>query len=185
MRYAIGINFEGSSAVEPEGSGGRLVSLQGSGGPPESTDQWQLSLQSRPESAERRRAALAIVGPLGDRINALSDGEALDAITDASGSVEGNRVDLRFNVTGGTGGFAGASGDVRLHGTLLPQGFFLTADLDLEVRDGAWRPPDARPITAAEDAAGGSHVGPQPLSQGEAEAGAEEDLVRRSRHRPG
>ncbi len=185
MRYAFGINFEGTAALRLTEGGGRIIGLSGSGEPPESTDQWQLTLRApaRGRESAAQATTLAIVSPLGDRIDAVLARESVDPITDGTGIAEGDALDLRFAVAGGTGGFDGATGSIRLHGTLLPQGFLLTADLDVEAADAAWRPPDARPLSAAETAAGGSHVGRQPLSQKEPESQAEADLLRRAHRR--
>jgi hypothetical protein len=187
LHYAFGINFEGTASLDPTEAGGRILTLSGSGEPPESTDQWQISMRAPQADTDRpaEPATLTIVAPLGDRIDAVLGDEAVAAVTNGAGSAESDAVDLHFTVAGGTGGFSDASGSIRLHGTLLPQGFLLTADLNMEVGAQAYRPPDARPISPAEDAAGGSHVGPQTLSQKQAEREAEAELTRRARQRPG
>jgi hypothetical protein len=181
MRYAISLNFEGTAVVEPDADGCHALSLAGNGKPPESTDQWQISMGCRwPEEGDGTpEAELLLTGPLGGRIRGSVRGRSLDAITDGAGMTEGQVIDVQFAITDGTGAFQGTSGTARLHGTVLPQGFLLTADLDIEANDDAWVPPSAERLSPAEDAAGGSHVGPQPLSQKQAEADAEARLVRR------
>ncbi len=178
MQYALSLNFEGSAAVEDTADGCRLLRLEGSGGPPESTDPWQILLQCEqwPQTEGEIAADLEIAGPMGGVLRGSLQRNATNLLTDGSGMGGACTVDLAFIVTSGSGWFAGAEGNVRVHGTLLPPDFLATADLKLEAPADAWIPPNSGLLTALEDASGASHVGPQPLAQQEAEVEAEERI---------
>ena len=65
---------------------------------------------------------LALVDPVGAELfAALAEGSAAE-ITDAEGNAGAAQIDLRFQVSGGEGGYVGATGTVRITGTLAGQG---------------------------------------------------------------
>jgi hypothetical protein len=112
---------------------------------------WRLSLAlRRPMVTERvEEGDLTLVEPGGGELSAtLVEGTAAE-IADEDGVVNAARIDLRFEVSGGEGGFAGAAGSVRVHGTISGEGegagvtyegegALLTADLEVEGASGVW-----------------------------------------------
>lgn len=181
MNYEVSVNFEGP--VNPEAATGehRTLNLDGSGWPPESGEVWQINgrvvwpnaPEGRPEQAD-----VAIGGPMDGRLRARLQDGAITTITDADGASQASRLDLQLEVYESSGRFEGSQGIVRLFGTVEPQGFRLTANLHLDAPDGAWMPPNNRPLTDAEAASGASHIGDQPLSQKTAERASEDSILR-------
>ncbi|MGI8549212.1 MAG: hypothetical protein ACR2PL_00220 [Dehalococcoidia bacterium] len=172
MQYEVSINFEGT--VNPEAATGedRTLNLDGSGRPPESGEVWFIRGQVIWPNAEEGRpeqANVEIIGPMNGELRArLKDG-AITTITDANGESQASRMDIQLAVYESAGRFEGSQGIIRLFGTVEPQGFLLSANLQLDAPESAWSPPNNRPLTDAEGASGASHIGPQPLSQRTAE----------------
>lgn len=182
VRYKVTVNFEGPVNAEAASGERRTVQIDGSGEPPESSEIWRIharivwpaSEEGRPEQAD-----LEIEGPMGGRLRgALREG-AITTITDAGGESQASRLNLGFDVDESSGGFAGSRGTVQLTGTLEWQGFRLSAGLDLDAPQGAWRPPNASILGARDLAAGASPIGSQALSQETAERDSEDSVRRR------
>ncbi len=109
---------------------------------------WRLVMSFRwPVQSEAvDEGDVTVVDPAGGELyGTLSDGTAAE-LTDQDGEVEAARIDLQFDVTGGDGSYASASGRIHVTGTIAGQGggtggsfegepgeaSMLTADLDIE-----------------------------------------------------
>jgi hypothetical protein len=113
---------------------------------------WQMALAMRwpLETEQVEEGDLTLRDPSGAELTgSLMEGRASE-FTDEDGNVNAVRVDLRFEVTGGEGGYAGASGSVRVHGTIAGEGegtggtyegegALLTAELDIQGEGDVWR----------------------------------------------
>lgn len=171
MRYRAAINFEGTIEGE-RGGPAQMQRLEGAGTAPQSNDNWTLRARigwPREPEGPPAGAELEIGGPEGGRLHGrLRDG-TVTTITDETGRGGAGRIDLRFEVDGSEGPLRGASGSVYLFGTVEPQGFMLSANLDLDVPEGVWQPPLARPLSALDAAAGAAPTS----AQGREQQGAE------------
>lgn len=151
------VNFAGAIA-DRQGylDGARVYTIEGEGQP---ATGWRLALTVRwPIASERvEEGDLSLVEPGGAELTASLVTGAAAEITDEDGNVNAARLDLRFEVTGGEGGFAGATGTVRVHGTVAGEGegtggsfegegILLTAELDITGEGDVWRHPPERRI---------------------------------------
>jgi hypothetical protein len=168
MRYALSVNFEGS-VTEGETRERRFLTLAGSGAPPESTDQWQLSVQfawPKLPNDDQLSAQMELRAPMAARLRGTFCGGAISTVTDQSGMGQAWMLGLDFTVNESSGWFAGTNGNVRLDGTATIQGFQLTANLELDAPEDAWFPLNGGLLSSAEEDAGASHVGSNPLPGG-------------------
>jgi quercetin dioxygenase-like cupin family protein len=157
VRYALGLNFEGSVSPGPERDGCHLLSLQGSGGPPESTDPWQLSVQfAWPQTPGDDGFSSQI--EVGAMLRGSFCSGKISTLTDQGGTGQAWMLGLEFTVHDSAGWFAGTQGTIRLDGTATIQGFRLTANLELDAPEDAWFPPNGGLLSRIEEASGASHV---------------------------
>ena len=166
MRYALSMNFEGSVRIESETAECRILELTGSGGPPESTDPWQMAAKftwPQADDAMQPVVQLRVGSPLAGALTGTFRSGHIDSLTDQEGAGQACMLEMDFEISGSAGSLDGARGAMRLAGTVMPYGFFLTADLDLDAPAGAWVPLNSDLFSASEAASGGSHVGSQPL----------------------
>jgi hypothetical protein len=171
MRYALGVNFEGA-VTEGETGACRILRLAGSGAPPESTDQWQLSMQfawPRMPNGDAFSAQLELRAPMAAMLRGSFRSGAISTVTDQGGKGQAWMLGLDFTVNESVGWFAGTQGIIRLDGTATIQGFQLTANLELDAPEGAWFPLNGGLLSGAEEDSGASHVGPNPLPGGRQE----------------
>ena len=167
MRYALSMNFEGSVRIESETVECRILGLAGSGGPPESTEPWQIAVQfawSHADDDEALTAQVEIQNPLAGVLNGVFRSGRVDTLTDQQGEGQACALQMAFDLSGSSGSLAGARGAMRLSGTVMPCGFLLTVDLDLNAPAGAWIPLNSSLLSEAEAASGGSHVGARLLT---------------------
>jgi hypothetical protein len=179
MQYNVTVNFEGPIDAEAATGARRSVEIRGKGEPPESGDIWRI--RSRivwPDAAEGRpdAAELEIDGPMGGSLHGAFRDGAMTTITDQAGKSQASRLDLLFDVHRSGGRFEGSRGVIRLTGTLEPQGFRLSAQLDLDAPEGAWTPPNAGSLSDRELASGATPVGPQSMSQKAAERSSQASI---------
>ena len=123
---------------------------------------WRLSFSfRRPRGTEAvDEGELALVDPLGaELIGTLNSGTAAEA-TDEDGVVEAEQLDLLFDVTYGEGGYAAASGTLRVTGTIAGQGsgtggsfegaagegIMLTVEMDVSGAGAVWQAPSEQEI---------------------------------------
>jgi hypothetical protein len=113
---------------------------------------WRMTLAVRwPLESERvEEGDLTLTDPSGSELSgSLMEGSAAE-ITDEDGNVNAARVDLQYEVSGGEGGYANATGRVRVHGTIAGEGegtggtfegegALLTAELDVDNEGDVWR----------------------------------------------
>jgi hypothetical protein len=168
MRYALGMNFEGA-VTEAETGDCRILTLAGGGEPPESTDQWQLSVQfAWPQMPNDSgiSAQMELRAPMEAVLRASSCSGAISTVTDQGGTGQAWMLGLDFVVNESAGWYAGTQGIIRLDGTATIQGFQVTANLDLDAPDDAWFPLNGGLLSDADEDAGASHVGPNPLPGG-------------------
>ena len=199
MDYRFSINFEGQlrpsdQDVSPRPSPLRgkrdgnvaasTCKLRATGSPPLSTDLWRLeALFERSSSGEPTQDSwLLLTGPMGGTVRCALQSGRPATFTDERGEVDAATIDLRFAVRESSGRLQGATGTVRVYGTVESGAAELTADLDLQAPESAWQPPSASTLTSAEAASGASPQGSQPLSQRQAEDAAEESVIRGVRH---
>ncbi|MBI2761653.1 MAG: hypothetical protein HYX51_09540 [Chloroflexi bacterium] len=152
------VNFA-AAIVEQETllNGARIYTLEGEDQPSTGrrlnlTFRWPVQSQSVDEGD------ITLADPTGAVINGVLVEGTAEEITDADGSVNAARIDLRFEVNGGDGTYASAEGSVRVSGTIAGEGAgtggayegegaLLTADLVLEgVDETAWQHPPERNI---------------------------------------
>jgi hypothetical protein len=168
MRYALGVNFEGA-VTEAETDECRILRLAGGGEPPESTDQWRLSVQfawSHVPNDGGFSAQLELRAPMEAVLRASFCSGMISTATDQGGTGQAWILGLDFAVNESEGWFTGTQGTIRLDGTATIQGFQLTVNLDLDAPEDAWFPLNGGLLSGAEEDAGASHVGPNPLSRG-------------------
>lgn len=113
---------------------------------------WRMTLALRwpLETEQVEEGDLTLIDPTGAELSgSLIEGHAAE-ITDEDGNVNAARVDLRYEVTGGEGGYANAAGSVHVYGTIAGEGegtggsfegegALLTAELDIEGEGDVWR----------------------------------------------
>ena len=168
MRYALGVNFEGA-VTEGETNACRTLTLAGGGEPPESTDQWQISVQfAWPQMPNDGgfSAQLELRAPMAAVLRASFCSGMISTVTDQGGTGQAWMLGMDFAVNESAGWFAGTQGTVRLDGTATLQGFQLTANLELDAPEDAWFPLNGGLLSGAEEDSGASHVGPNPLPRG-------------------
>lgn len=160
MRYTLSLNLEGAVSGRLS-SDWHVLNLTGSGEPPDSTDQWQITGQiSWPQSQDAGISGrLKLLAPMGATLHgAFADGQ-LSALTDESGAALTWRPDLEFIVDEATGWLAGVRGTIGLSGTLTFEDFRLTANFELAAPDDARMPPTSGLLSEDEQNSGGSYSG--------------------------
>jgi hypothetical protein len=136
--------------------GGRVYTIEAEDQP---SIGWRMMLTMRwpMESGEVEEGDLSVTEPGGAELLGTLAGGTAEEITDEDGNPNAARLDLRFDVTGGEAGFAGASGSVLVHGTIAGEGegtggsfegegALLTAELDIDGEGDVWRHPPAEHI---------------------------------------
>lgn len=169
MRYALSVNFEGA-VTQGETDECRILSLIGSGEPPESTDQWQLSVQfrwPRIPNDDKLSAQIEVRAPMAAMLGGSFCSGEIRTVTDQGGKGQAWMLGLDFTVSESAGWFASTQGSIRLDGTATIQGFQLTANFELDAPEGAWFPLNGGLLSGAEEDSGASHVGPNPLPRGQ------------------
>lgn len=182
MHYAISVNFEGRAQVNEETGLCQLIGLAGSGGPPESTDDWRIVVETDwpiHEIDAIRPATIQITGPFGGSLWGACRHGGLSLVTDGGGRGRACMLNMDFEVTASSGRFAGSRGTINVTGTVfLQDAFLLTVDLVLEAPKTAWLPPNSGLLTADELASGASHVASQSRGQHSVEAATDASLHR-------
>lgn len=179
MDYRVSINFEGQARPAGAAQEARELLLDVTGSPPLSDDLWRLQAHVRPANGpgDADTSTVVITGPMGGTLRGRLRKGASTPITDAGGVPRAGRIDLLFEVVESAGRFEGSTGMVRLYGTVESNMALLSADLQLDAPPGAWQPPNAGTVSAAEAAAGAGPQGTQPLSQAAAERRAEDSII--------
>ena len=156
----VTINFSG--AVTDRQSfldGGRTSAIEAEDQP---SAGWRMGLNLRwpVETEEVNEGDLTLVDPLGAELYATLTAGTVAEITDEEGNADAAQIDLRFEVTGGDGGYAGAAGAVHVTGTLAGQGAgtggsfegeagevaLLTAEIAVEGAGEVWQHPPTENI---------------------------------------
>ena len=125
---------------------------------------WRLAMSFRwpVESEAVDEGDLTLVDPVGAELYGTLSGGTAAEITDQDGTAEAGQIDLQFDVTGGEGGYAAATGLIRVHGTIAGEGggtggsfegepgeaALLTVDLDVqgEYEGQVWQHPPTENI---------------------------------------
>jgi hypothetical protein len=131
VRYALGLNFEGSVCPEREADGYRLLSLQGSGGLPESADPWQLAVHfawPQAHDDDAFSAQIEVGAPMAARLRGSFRSGEISTVTDQGATGQTWILGLDFAVHESEGWFAGTQGSIGLDGIATIQGFQLTAN---------------------------------------------------------
>jgi hypothetical protein len=112
-------------------NGTRYVSIEGAS--ESDAGSWTLALnfaEPKESGAALDEGDLVLSGPEGSIVAGLESGETA-IVMDDSGEDEQRRLDLSLAVTDGEGGYAGATGEVRLCGVLVGGSGHLDATLSL------------------------------------------------------
>lgn len=183
MDYRFSINFEGQVYLATNGAANSVCRLEATGSPPLSTDLWRLQAQFGPGASggAADNGSMVLTGPTGGSLLSELQSGAPTVFTDESGDLRASTIDLVFAVREGEGRFEGATGTVRLYGSLESGSASVTADLALQAPAGVWEPPAASTLSPAEAASGASPQGPEPLSQQREERAAERSIIRGSK----
>ncbi len=136
MNYQT-INFAG--AVTDRQSfldGGRLFTIEAEEQP---SAGWRLAMTFRwPVTSEAvDEGELTLVDPIGAELYATLTGGTAAEITDEEGNVGAGQIDLTFDVTGGEGGYAEATGTVSVTGTIAGEGEGTGGSMEGEPGEGA------------------------------------------------
>lgn len=164
MRYELTVNFDGPIDADSINGGATSLLLAGNGRPPLSTDDWQLHARLSPtEAAEGRPkdADIEIWPPMDGSLSGSFLHGTVTRIPDETGNSPALKIDLTFGVADSSGSFAGATGSIRLYGTVQKQGLLVSADLLLDAPSRAWMPPEGRILSPADAAAGASLTLPE------------------------
>ena len=118
----VTVNFSGA-VTDRQGflDGARVFRIEAEDQP---STGWRLALSFRwpVETESVDEGEITMTDPLGGEFfGTLAEGSAAE-ITDEDGVPAAAQLDLRFEVTGGEGGYSDASGAVRVNGTLAGQG---------------------------------------------------------------
>src|SRR5580704_11416583 len=108
MRYALGVNFEGA-VTEGETDDCRFLSLAGGGEPPETTDQWRLSVQfawPNLPNDDRFSARIELRAPMAAMLHGSFRSGTISTVTDQAGTGQAWMLGLDFTVNESAGWFA-------------------------------------------------------------------------------